>query len=268
MTTREPSFRGGQLSLRSLEAIHRALSIDGDVVFKQTTASTNDDAGELARQGAPEGTLVVAEHQTSGKGRLGRRWQDRQGQDLLFSLVLRPRFERARWPALTAVAAIAVVEAMDECCGLSGAIKWPNDVFHDGRKLAGVLVETGTNHAGAPFAIVGLGINAGSQAAFDDAASLGGAAGRSVDRTQLLGVVLSRFFADYHALARGDTRSLEDRWTRYSATLGKAITVDAAGETVTGCVTDVTLAGTLSIRPDDGSVRVLRGEHVTVLEHP
>ena len=251
-----------------LRSIHAQLGLAGAVVFKETTVSTNDDAKALAEAGAPEGTLVVAEHQTGGKGRLGRRWEDRPGEDILFSLVLRPRFARRLWPALTAPASIAVVEALRRLYRRRARIKWPNDVVYRGRKLGGVLVEGGTDCRGEWFFVVGVGINAGKHSAFDGAATLETIVGFVVDRERFLAETLTRLIRHYGSMVERDSGSLEKRWKRASATMGKTITIQNGREVFTGFVIDLSLAGGLVLELDDGTTRVFRGEHATIVEHP
>ncbi|HEV2238035.1 MAG TPA: biotin--[acetyl-CoA-carboxylase] ligase, partial [Ktedonobacterales bacterium] len=125
------------------------------LIYLPTIGSTNSHAAELARDGAHDGTLVLTDAQPEGRGRVGRRWRSMPRQQLLFSLVLRPAF-----PAhfLVMAAALAVADAIDAVAGVPVAIKWPNDVLFEGRKLCGILIETGTGAAGA-YAVLGIGLN-------------------------------------------------------------------------------------------------------------
>jgi len=256
------------LSEGGLRSIHAQLGLTGQVVFKETTVSTNDDAKALAEAGAPEGTLVVAEHQTGGKGRLGRRWEDCSGEDILFSLVLRPRSARRLLPALTAPASVAVVEALQKLYRRRARIKWPNDIMYRGKKLGGVLVEGGTDCRGERFFVVGVGINAGKHSAFDGAMTLETIVGFIVDRERFLAETLARLIWDYGSMVERDLGSLEKRWKRASATMGKTITIQSGREILTGFVIDLSLAGGLVLELDDGTTRVFRGEHATIIEHP
>ncbi len=126
------------------------------VVRRGSVVSTQSVAFELAEQGAPDRTVVIAEHQTGGRGRRGARWEDEPGTSLLVSVVLRPSLEPARLPMLSYVAAVAVAEALAEVAPVVPRLKWPNDVLIGGRKIAGILLETRlrgmTGHVGAPTA--------------------------------------------------------------------------------------------------------------------
>ncbi|HVL64931.1 MAG TPA: biotin--[acetyl-CoA-carboxylase] ligase, partial [Actinomycetota bacterium] len=126
----------------------------------RTTGSTNADAVAWAVEGAPEGAVIVAEHQTAGRGRRGRSWSSRQGLSLLFSVVLRPQLELDRLGLVTTAFGVAVAEAADaEALGLG--IKWPNDIVAGDRKLAGILVESRVSGRIADVAVGGVGLNVG-----------------------------------------------------------------------------------------------------------
>lgn len=251
-----------------LRSIHKQLGLSGKAIFNETTVSTNDDAKALAEGGAPEGTLVVAEHQTRGRGRLGRGWEDVPGEDILFSLVLRTRSARRLLPALTAPASVAVVEALQSIYRRRARIKWPNDVVYRGRKLAGILVEGGKDRNGGPFFIIGVGINAGKRAAVDGAVTLETVVGSVVDRKRFLEETLTRLIRHYRSMVGRNADSLEKRWKRASATIGKKVTICVEGGTFTGLVTDLSLAGDLALELEDGKVRAFRGEHATIVDHP
>lgn len=132
----------------------------GRVHFFPTISSTQDEAIRLAQAGAPEGTVVVAGRQTKGRGRLGRVWFSPPGAGLYASVILKPQAPAERWPALSVLAGVAVVEELERL-GVAGArLKWPNDALIDGRKVAGILTEAFPD---AGFAVLGLGLNASFQ---------------------------------------------------------------------------------------------------------
>lgn len=133
------------------------------VVFAET-GSTNDCAAQLGRQGAPGGQVIFAERQTSGRGRFGRRWDSASHRGLWFSMLLRPSLAVPQWPRLTTWAAVAIAMAIEKQTGERAMIKWPNDVFVGGRKVAGILIESGADRGGAPFAVVGIGVNVNHEA--------------------------------------------------------------------------------------------------------
>jgi len=197
--------------------------------------STNETAKRLAVSGAPEGTLVVAETQTGGRGRRGNVWESPPG-GLWFSFVLRPHLPPDRASGLSVVAAVAVARTVMGFAGLSARIKWPNDVFVGGRKLAGVMVIS----AGEGALVVGVGINANVRELPDpkwyEATSLLREAGESCDRAALLALVLAEFESRYFAYRGPDHAELLGEWKRLSLVIGEAVTAAVGDETVRGTV--------------------------------
>ncbi|HYH27923.1 MAG TPA: biotin--[acetyl-CoA-carboxylase] ligase [Actinomycetota bacterium] len=143
----------------SLESAVRAAGIDVPPVFSEETASTSTDARELAEAGAPEWTVVATNHQTGGRGRLGRSWVSVPGKLLQFSVVLRPALPPQRISLLSYLAATEVIEASSATCGVEVRAKWPNDVVASERKLAGILPEALIEEGKVGFVILGIGIN-------------------------------------------------------------------------------------------------------------
>lgn len=135
-----------------------AAAIQADVIFHPETGSTNDDARDLAAEGAPHGTLVIADAQTAGRGRRGAAWISPPRRNLLCSVVLRPDMPFEKWPRLTHACALAVCEALERLHPQPPQIKWPNDVYVNGRKICGILVESVLDARGS-FAIIGVGVN-------------------------------------------------------------------------------------------------------------
>ena len=164
-----------------------------------------DECGSTQRliePDAPEGAVVVAEHQTEGRGRLGRVWLDEPGQALLFSLCLRPSVGAARWPELTPVIGQAAADAIEAVAAIRPAIKPPNDLLVGGRKLAGILAEVTEGRL-----VVGIGINVGATPAAEHATSLAAESGRDHDRTELLVELLDRLERAYDAWVTASERS-------------------------------------------------------------
>jgi BirA family biotin operon repressor/biotin-[acetyl-CoA-carboxylase] ligase len=163
----------------------------------QQLSSTNDEARRLAECGAVHGTVVLADHQLTGRGRRGAVWASEPGDGLLFSLILRPDFPRKYWSRLALASGLGIVNALRDGWGLAAEIKWPNDVYIDGKKCAGILVESQDG-----FAVVGVGLNVASSPDGGDSTSLREQLGEAVSREQVLGAVLdgllneSRFCAD------------------------------------------------------------------------
>lgn len=227
-------------------------------------SSTNDRLRQLSRAGAPEGTVVVAERQTAGRGRRGRTWESPGDLGLWFSVLLRPPRPVREAPLLALLAAAAVRAGAAETAGVDGRIKWPNDVIVAQGKVCGVLAELEAEVDRIRACILGVGVNV-NQTAHDfpielagKAASLRMAAGRSLRRVPLLQSIL-------HHLARRYRRALEvgfgpllEEVRAQSATLGQRVLVEESGRAWTGLAEDLTADGALSVRPDTG------GETVTV----
>ena len=235
------------------------------VVFEETD-STNEAALKRGRHGAGPGLAVFAERQTAGRGRFGRRWESASHRGLWFSLLLRPELPVAQWTRLTTWAAVSVAAIIENCTRLRASIKWPNDVYVAGRKVAGMLIESGTDADGRPFAVVGIGVNVNHEPAdfppelAAKAGSLRTAAGRTFDRTALAVAILKELesrlggigdaFADLVAEA-GARSFLLGRWVRFRA----------GSDIIEGLAEQLDENGHLLLRAADGSLgRVMAGE--------
>jgi BirA family transcriptional regulator, biotin operon repressor / biotin---[acetyl-CoA-carboxylase] ligase len=245
--------------------------------------STMTRAGELADAGVAEGAVVLADHQTAGRGRRGRTWLDRPGASLMLSVVLRPALPSSRSWAAIAAAGVALAEATGELLGPAAvALKWPNDLLIGGRKAAGLLAEGRTAPVGglaklvAPglgALILGMGVNV-TQAPADFppdlrdrvtslamAADAAGVPAERVTRAALLAAWGRRFVAHYQRLGT-DGSSILPAYRRRLGTLGREVRVTLAGTSpIVGVAEDVLVDGGLVIRRDDGSrVTVAAGE--------
>jgi BirA family transcriptional regulator, biotin operon repressor / biotin---[acetyl-CoA-carboxylase] ligase len=235
--------------------------------WHETAGSTNTLAAETAACGVEEIHAVLADQQTAGRGRQGRRWQAPPGTSLLCSLVVRPAVPPSMLGLLPLLTGLALAEAVDEASpDLQVALKWPNDLLVGGRKGAGVLVETGP--AGA--VIVGIGVNVdwrGVDRSPEVAAatSLAEAAGGPVDRWAVL-AALARSFATRYRVWLREPAGFLDEYRKRCATIGAPVRVSLiSGETVTGRAADVTGDGTLLLGLPDGTARPVTAgdvEHV------
>ena len=232
--------------------------------YYQSTSSTMDDAAQWARDGADEGSVVVAEAQTASRGRLGRRWVSDAG-NLYFSVLFRP--DAAALPLLSPMAGVAVARAVRQTAGLYPAIKWPNDIMIDGRKVAGILAESVLSGSRVDHAIVGVGVNVALDVSADPeiaatAASLNRLARAEIDRTELLRRILQCLDALYLDIKRG--RSPIPEWRRWLDTLGQRVTVTHHGAANTGLAEDVDEHGNLLLRADDGRLLTLTAGDITL----
>lgn len=240
------------------------------IEFRASVTSTNEVAKRLAREGAPEGLLVVAEEQIGGKGRLGRTWLSPPGVGVWMSLVLRPPLPPYEAPRLTLVAAVAVARAMRDLTGVAAGIKWPNDIVVADRKVCGILTELEAEWDRVAFAVLGIGINANTppqQFPADlqaTATSLLAASGQPVRRAALIQAILAGLEEGYDLMLAGRFDAVLVRWRELSATLGRRVRVlpVAPGQpAVAGVAEAVDPEGALLIRLGTGElVRVLAGE--------
>ena len=238
------------------------------LLYYQELSSTMDEAARRADAGAEDGTVVVAESQTSGRGRFGRSWVSPKG-NLYLSVVLRPT--REVLPQLTILSGVAVARAIRKTTRLEPRIKWPNDVLIDGKKVAGILVESVAAGDHVCYAVVGIGINVNlDTSAVSElagrATSLDAAAGRPVARGDVLRQLLQDLDALYLRAGQGQSprQRIMEEWRSTLDTLGQRIRVDWLGESYQGLAEDVDETGNLLLRLDDGSRVSLAAGEVTL----
>jgi BirA family biotin operon repressor/biotin-[acetyl-CoA-carboxylase] ligase len=251
------------------------------------TGSTNDVAKDLAAHGAPEGTVVVADEQTAGRGRLARRWLAPPCTCLLCSLLFRPDLPPIQAQRLTMLCSLAAAGAIEQVAGLQVHLKWPNDLVVKSqigksqirksairnpqsaiwRKLAGILTETGTTGEHLDFAVVGIGVNVNVRpealpTLAPDATSILAEVGCPVDRGALLVALLAGVERRYQALWAGESPHQE--WAARLATLGQPVEVSTPGGMLAGVAESVDEDGALLLRLPDGGLRRLLAGDVTL----
>jgi BirA family biotin operon repressor/biotin-[acetyl-CoA-carboxylase] ligase len=239
--------------------------------------STMDLAHDLAAAGTPEGTLVVAERQTKGRGRLGRTWVSPSG-GLYASLILRPIRPPADVPQLSLVAGLALAEAIEETAGLHPSVKWPNDLWLDGKKVAGILAESGRRSSAecrVPSAelksthclIIGLGVNVTTEPAeLPETATSLKAAGAAVGLADLAAALYLRLLAWYDVWQRRGFTPVRSALRPRLALLGEVVHISAGADRLEGTAADLDELGRLVIRRDSGSMQPLEAGEVTRLE--
>ncbi len=221
-----------------------------------TVDSTQTVLARLASEGAPEGTVVTARHQTGGRGRRGRCWWDAPGQSLLMSVLLRPPIPAAHAPQLSLVAGLAVADALGTATGVEARIRWPNDVLVDRRKICGVLPEAVSNPDGrVRHVLLGMGINVG-QEEFPDglrahATSLRLATGVAHDQGRILAVLLEALGGRYCEWLAGGFAGVRDEWRRRAGTLGERVRTPDGRE---GVAMDVAEDGALLVDAGEGAL--------------
>jgi len=215
--------------------------------------STMDAARELAKRGAGEGTIVIAEAQTRGRGRLSREWLS-PGGGIYCTIVLRPRISPAYAPRINLMASIAVAATIRKLFGLKAELKWPNDVLIEGRKVCGILAEMDAEMDVVNFVNVGIGINANTPIPqFEKTVtSLKDALGREISRKEFLRALLVEIERQQPLLMKAD---LLEEWKKLSVTLNKDVRIVAPGEVIVGRAIDIDTTGALIIKERDGSLK-------------
>ena len=237
--------------------------------YLEETGSTNTVAGDLARQGTAEGTVVVAEAQTRGRGRLGRAWVSPAHQNLYLSLILRPHLPSEHISQLSLMAGVAACETVREWC--PATIKWPNDILIEGRKVAGILAEL-EGEGAARFVVLGIGVNLNSErAAFPaelhgKATSIRIETGVAVDRPRFLARLLGRLEARYDQLRQQGFAPIAEAWCAQSALIGQTIRVDAPAGQVSGVVLGLDADGALRLRLASGAEHRLVAGDVSLMD--
>ena len=231
--------------------------------------STNDEVARQAALGADEGLCVIAAEQTAGRGRLQRSWASPKNAGLYLSILLRPAFDQQSWPLITFVAALAVNDALLQCCNLKTDIKWPNDVLSNDRKLCGILAETIETSVGRAV-IVGIGINVSKNSFPVEletvATSVETETGRAMAPDELLEFLLGAFSKHYQTLQQsgGNETIVREVSARSSYASNKRIRVNVDGSLV-GTTRGLESDGSLRVETDDGEVKTIRAGDVTVV---
>jgi len=232
--------------------IHHFLRVD----------STNRVAMELGYANEPEGTVVISEEQTAGRGRAGRSWFSERGTGIYVTLLLRPKISPVQAPLLTMMAGLSARSAVQAQTGLTVDLKWPNDLMLSGKKLGGILTEMHAEPSLIRFVIVGIGINVNQERFPAELAatgtSLGAQTGRNQSRMELLVRLLREFENDYNRFLREGTTSVTQRFEAVSTyARGKRVMVANGAENYTGLTAGLSPEGLLRVEKSDGSVETV-----------
>jgi len=228
--------------------------------------STNDSAYRLAEEKAPEGTLIVADKQTSGKGRLGRKWFSPPGRGIWMSLILRPKIPPAKAPGLSLCTGLALIQSIKDKTGLEADLKWPNDCLIEGKKVAGILLELSAELDKVNFIIIGVGINV-NQSQSDFPKNLKGKAtsiflesGKRFSRVELLKGFLQRFEKIYMNFKTFGLKFYREEIKSSSSLLGKKVKLLYGKEKLKGLAKDIDENGSLILETRKGERTVTAGE--------
>ena len=259
------------LSIDTVREARRAARLGGAIHYFESVDSTNSVAHRLAGECAAEGTVVIAETQTRGRGRLGRRWISPPLRNLYMSVVLRPPLPAAAAPQLSLVAGLAAAETIREWAPRA-CLKWPNDVLINGRKVCGILTEMEAEGGRVAFVILGIGVNLNST---DDefpaelqgkAVSVRSTTGAIVDRTAFTERLLSRLEERYDLFLREGFAAIQPLWEAFSSLTGRHVRIDDGGTHYEGCVAGIADDGSLRVRDATGrALQVMVGD-VTVVD--
>lgn len=235
-----------------------------DIVWLREVDSTNEYAKRMAREGAPHGSIYIAELQTKGKGRLSRGWVSCPGDAIQMSMLLRPEFEPPKAPAVTFAAALGVVSAIRRTCGIEAKIKWPNDVVFGGKKLCGILTEMSSDMDRVEYIVCGMGLNV-NQREFDGevaekAISLRMASGKKQDRVRLAAAMADDVLAYCERYILQGIDAIFDEYCANSVIIGKEIKVLSGNKTVTGVCSGFSKQGELLLDIDGKTQAFMAGE--------
>lgn len=267
------------LSAEKFKSIFKGGIIGREIIFFESVGSTNDTAMEIgAQREEPEGIVVIADGQKSGKGRLGRSWISPPGGNLYFTILLKPSFPPREAPLLTLMAAVAVVSAIREHTELKAAVKWPNDILVNGKKTGGILMEMRSDGERINLIALGIGVNVNlfpemlPEGIREITTTLQQGTGRSIDRVKLFEMMLSRLERWYKILLDGDKKVLFNEWLSLDSTIGRRVKVERAGlspedKIISGIAEGISDDGQLLIRLSSGKIEKVSAGDVTILKN-
>ena len=238
-------------------------------VFEQTT-STNDVIEKLARDGVREGVVVLAESQTRGRGRLGRKWISPGRKGLWFSVLLRPDLRPQETTQMTVASATALLRAIEAVTGLQLEIKWPNDILIRGKKVAGILTELSAELDRVRHIILGIGVDVNLSAGEFPlelrklATSLRIESGRVVSRAELATTILRELDFDYARICGGGFAKVADEWEAHCKTIGRNVTIQIGERRIRGRAESLDDDGALLLRTEHGHLERVIGGDVTL----
>jgi BirA family biotin operon repressor/biotin-[acetyl-CoA-carboxylase] ligase len=248
----------------NLEVLEKSLAgkfIGQPLYYYQEIGSTNDEAFRLGLSGAPEGTAVIADSQTRGKGRLQRLWHSPPGSNIYTSILLRPNYSPDQAPQISIAAGVAVAEIINEYCPGQVQLKWPNDVLLNKKKVCGILAQMKTSVDGIDFVVLGFGINVNivyNQFPPDIrtiATSLAIETGRKIDRMELIISLYENIAKWYKELTQKEFGEIKEKWLNHAPMIGQKVQVMFRDEVLRGKALGL---------DDDGSLIILTANNETV----
>lgn len=238
--------------------------------YLESTDSTQKVAHRLAQEGCPDGTLVIAEEQTNGRGRLARVWHSPKYTGIWMSLVLRPKLPPAKAPQFTLIAAVAVAQAIEDVCKISPDIKWPNDLLLNGKKITGILTELQADSDKIDAIIMGIGMNVNQKEAdfpielHDIATSLAIETGKEISRSNLVKRILENLEKYYLIYLKNGFAPLKLLWESYAVSLGKDIIARTISGNISGKALGITDEGVLKIQDYNGQIHEIYSADIEI----
>lgn len=243
-------------------------SLISEVHALKTVDSTNNEAKRWAQQGAPHGSLFVADEQTGGKGRLGRVWKSPAGTGLWFSVLLRPKAAPEQVTGLTLTAGLSVAKAIQKLTGCKAQIKWPNDVVIGSQKVCGILTEMAAEMESVEYVIPGIGVNVNTESFPEEiafkATSLYLSTGKKWSRAELLGAILQEMEGLLDRQEQGGVQAILEEYRENCVTIGRKVSTQRGNIRLSGIAEDVTEGGELVVRQSNGSQLVINSGEVSV----
>jgi BirA family transcriptional regulator, biotin operon repressor / biotin---[acetyl-CoA-carboxylase] ligase len=265
----EVPYIGAMIDASELKKGLKSMRWGRDIHSLERVDSTSTFARSLAEKGADEGTLVVAESQSAGRGRLGRKWISGSGENLTFSIILKPAIPADRLSLLPLAIAVGLARGVNASTNLPVSCKWPNDLLLGTRKFAGILMEGSINGDGLAFVILGIGINVNQTSFPEDfsarATSLALHKGHPIDRISLFRNILEILESDYDRFISTSFASVLPEWLELAPIVGTRITVNHQGSVITGTVIGLSPEGGLQLHSDAGEYTLFAGD-VTILD--
>jgi BirA family biotin operon repressor/biotin-[acetyl-CoA-carboxylase] ligase len=264
-----PFFMNASLPwVEELRHFRKDALIGREVLYYEEIDSTNRLAREKASCGEKEGTVILAEAQTQGKGRMGRSWSSPRGKNLYLSVILRPAISPQQAPQITLLAGVCLARALIQYARLDARIKWPNDIFIRGKKAAGILAEMEADRARTHFIILGIGINVNWAAndmppdLWETATSLGAEAGREFNRAWIASGILEELGKEYALFLReGFSARIREEWNRLSFVNEKWATLNFLDQKISGKILGLDTDGALLlIDPEGKTHRFMAGD--------
>jgi BirA family biotin operon repressor/biotin-[acetyl-CoA-carboxylase] ligase len=249
----------------------RSMIIGREIIFFDTINSTNTYAMELADMGYPDGTVIIADAQKGGKGRLGRKWLSPQGKNLYMSIILRPTIQPKDAAILTLMSAVACASAIKQLSSVPVSIKWPNDIMVSDRKLGGILTEIKADMDRIFHAVIGIGININFEA--EDmpdeikaiATSIKNESGSAQSRTLIAIEIIKELDRWYSMLPNIGKKPIIEEWLKLSSTIGRIVKVNVGNNVFTGIAGSIDEEGMLMLKLPDNTVKKISAGDVTIL---